>query len=135
MVEKSLEIIRSSVAKYVKYLTPLLSVVDVQRKPCDALKVTIVSTFLTSNLAGGARSGSSAIYPTPPALVALWHPGGLAECTEQISVGTVFALLVGEYNVIPKVVSKVPNPSNHQMEGKTAAGEKFARCCQQKRSM
>ena len=135
MVEKSLEIIRSSVTQYVKYITPLLSVVDVQRKPARCSQSNKSINFLTSNLAGGARSGPSAIYPTPPALVALWHPDGLAERTEQISVGTVFALLVGEYNVIPNVVSKVPNPSNHQMEGKTAAGEKFARCCQQKRSM
>ena len=65
MIEKSLEIIRSSVAKYVRYLTPLLSVVDVQRKPRDALKVTRVSIFLTLNLAGGARSGPPAIYLTP----------------------------------------------------------------------
>ena len=38
-------------------------------------------------------------------------------------------------NVILQTVSKVPNPSNHQMEGKPAAGDKFARRCQQKRSM
>ena len=38
-------------------------------------------------------------------------------------------------NVTPKMVSKVPNPSNHQMEGKTGGGDEFARRCQQKRSM
>ena len=37
-------------------------------------------------------------------------------------------------NVIP-LVTNVPNPSNHQMEGKPAAGDKFARRRQQKRSV
>ena len=73
MIGKSLNIIRTSVTNYIKYLVPLLSVVDVQKKPRDALKVTRVSIFLTSNLAGGARSGPRAIYPTPPALVGLGH--------------------------------------------------------------
>ena len=73
MIEKCPEVIRTFVAKYVKCLDPLLSVVDTQRKLRDALKVTKVSIFLTSSLAGGARNGPSAIYPTPPALVSLWH--------------------------------------------------------------
>ena len=38
-------------------------------------------------------------------------------------------------NVILTMVSIVPDPLNHQMEGKTAAGDKFARRRQQKRSM
>ena len=37
-------------------------------------------------------------------------------------------------NVVPTMLSMVPNPLKHQMEGKTAAGDKFARRCQQKRS-
>ena len=48
MIEKGLKIIRTSVAKYVKYLNPLLSVVDVRRKPRDALKLKRVSILLTS---------------------------------------------------------------------------------------
>lgn len=46
-VEKCLEIIRSSATEHVKSLTPLLSVVDVQKKPRDALKLTRVSIFDT----------------------------------------------------------------------------------------
>ena len=134
MVEKSLDIIRSSVAKYVKYLIPLLSVVDIQKKPRDALKVTRVSIFLNSKLAEGARSGPPTIYPTPPALVGLWHLAVLPNAQSNISRDCV-RIVSRRANVIPKIVSMVPNPLNHQMEGKTAAGDKFARRCQQKRSM
>ena len=62
MIEKSLEIIRSSVTKHVKYLTPLFSVFNVQRKSRDALEVTRVSIFEVSRRGG-----------PPPALVGLWH--------------------------------------------------------------
>ena len=41
MIKKGLQSIRTSIAKHVKYITPLLSVVDVQRKPRDALRVSI----------------------------------------------------------------------------------------------
>ena len=66
------------------------------------------------------------------------------------SAGTMVVLLLFHYlrvsaviadgivsrraNVISDMVSKVANPSNHQMEGKTADADKCAVHCQQKRS-